>query len=61
MEQIRELHVNCVQEERPKLLTGVAQRTSELRVDGAGGGGGAGEEQIILCLEGKILHQLIPS
>lgn len=30
-------------------------------VFGTGGGGGAREEQIILCLEGKILHQLIPS
>lgn len=39
MDQIQELHVNCVQKERPKLLTRVAQRTGGVE------GGGAEEEQ----------------
>ena len=46
MDQIRALHVNCVQKERPKLQTRV-ERTGGLR-RGRGRGGGGGEEQSLL-------------
>lgn len=59
MGQAQALHVNCVQKERPKLLTRVAQRTGGC---GSGRGrGGGGEENSLSAQRGKVSTSSFPA
>lgn len=59
--QIQTLYVNCVQKERPKLLTRVAQRTGGLRNGWGGRWGWREEENSLSAWRGKFSTNSFPA